>query len=97
MGDEITTCVALLHDMIEDTEWPFYDLIAEDIPPATMDALRLKTRNKDAPYMDYIRRIATNLISAAVKLSDLSHNMDETRYCRPMNDHDRARISHPIP
>ena len=91
MKDEITTCVALLHDVIEDTEWTFDDLIAEGIPPAAMDALRLMTRDKDTPYMDYIRRIATNPISTAVKLSDLSHNMDETRYCRPMNNYEQER------
>ena len=91
MKDEITTCVALLHDVIEDTDWTFDDLIDEGIPSNAIDALRLMTRDKETPYMEYIERIATNPISLSVKLSDLEHNMDETRYCRPMNDYEQER------
>ena len=35
MKDEITTCVALLHDVVEDTDWTFEDLIAEHLGKET--------------------------------------------------------------
>ena len=44
MPDEITTCVALLHDVVEDTPVTFEDLERE-FPPEVTDALRLLTHD----------------------------------------------------
>lgn len=41
MTDEITTCVALLHDVVEDTDITFEEL-AQEFPPAVIEALRLR-------------------------------------------------------
>ena len=91
MDDEISTCVALLHDVVEDTEFTFDDLRKEGMPDEVIDALVLLTHDEYTPYMEYIEGMVQNPISVKVKLSDLAHNMDETRYCRPMNDYERER------
>ena len=78
MEDEISCCVALLHDTVEDTDVTLDDLRAE-FPPEVTDAVALLTHEQGADYFDYVRRIAANPIAAKVKLADLDHNSDQTR------------------
>lgn len=86
MEDEYTTCVALLHDVLEDTAVTTEEL-AKLFPAEIVDAVRLMTHSKDEPYLDYVRRLKDNSIAKAVKLADLRHNSDESR----MPDADEAR------
>ncbi|MBQ7828584.1 MAG: HD domain-containing protein [Clostridia bacterium] len=79
MTDEVTTCAALLHDVVEDTDMTFEDLTAAGFPDAVTDALRLLTHDPAVPYMDYVREIKKNPVATAVKLADLRHNSDTTR------------------
>lgn len=78
METEAQTCVALLHDVVEDTDITL-DELAADFPAEVIDALRLMTHDKSVPYLDYVRKIGTNPIAAKVKLADLTHNSDLTR------------------
>lgn len=79
MEDEVTACVALLHDVAEDTDVTLSDL-AREFPAEVIEALRLLTHQPGVPYLDYVRSLATNPVACAVKRADLRHNMDETRY-----------------
>lgn len=79
MTDEVTTCVALLHDVIEDTSLTFDDLIREGFPEEVLDALHLLTHDPSVDYMDYVAEIKKNPVATAVKLADLAHNSDTTR------------------
>lgn len=81
MTDEVSVCVALLHDVVEDTDLTFADLERE-FPPEVTDALRLLTHEKGTDYFDYVRAIKKNPVAVKVKLADLAHNSDETRVCR---------------
>ena len=79
MKTEQTTIVALLHDLVEDTEHTIDDLIAMGFDQAVIDAIALMTHAKDVDYMDYIRAIKENPIAKMVKLADLRHNSDLSR------------------
>lgn len=79
MDDEDSVCVALLHDVVEDTEITFEDLINEGFNENVINALKLLTHVDDTPYMDYVKEIKTNPIAKKVKLADLKHNSDLTR------------------
>lgn len=79
MTDEATTVVALLHDVVEDTELTFEDLEKQGFGEEIISVLKLLTHNDDTPYMDYVAKIKTNKIATAVKLSDLKHNSDLSR------------------
>ena len=79
MDDEFSTCVALLHDVAEDTDMTVDDLASEGFPPEVTDALLLMTHGDGVPYMDYIKKIKTDPIATKVKLADLEHNSDLTR------------------
>lgn len=76
MEDENTTIVALLHDVVEDTEYSLDDLKNMGFPQQVIEALGLLTHDKSVPYMDYIAEIKKNPIAKAVKLADLKHNSD---------------------
>lgn len=78
MKDEYTTCVALLHDVVEDTDVTLEEL-AKTFPKEVIDAIAIMTHGKDEPYLEYVARVKTNPIATAVKLADLRHNSDESR------------------
>ena len=75
--DEV--CVALLHDVVEDSGMTFDALIAEGFGERIVNALRLLTHSDDTPYFEYIRSVAQNPLAAAVKLADLKHNSTRSR------------------
>ncbi|MBQ6935390.1 MAG: bifunctional (p)ppGpp synthetase/guanosine-3',5'-bis(diphosphate) 3'-pyrophosphohydrolase [Clostridia bacterium] len=79
MTDELTTVVALLHDVVEDTDITFEDLEKQDFGEVIISALRLLTHNKNTPYMEYVGEIKKNEVATKVKLADLKHNSDLTR------------------
>lgn len=79
MKDEFTTCVALLHDVVEDTDITLGDLKDQGFPREVTDAIALMTHNDAVPYLDYVEKIKDNPIARAVKLADLNHNSDLTR------------------
>lgn len=77
-GEE-AVIAALLHDVVEDTDWTFEMLEAENFPIESIEALKLLTHDKSVPYMEYIVPIKANPVARAVKLADLTHNMDQSR------------------
>ena len=81
MDDEASTCVALLHDVIEDhgDVYSFADLERAGFPAPVLDALRLLTHAEGVPYMDYVQALAKNPIARKVKCADLRHNLDTRR------------------
>ena len=79
MKTEETTIVALLHDLVEDTDYTIENLIAMGFDKAVTDAIALMTHIDQVDYMDYVRMIKGNPIAKAVKLADLRHNSDLTR------------------
>ena len=79
MKDEATTCVALLHDVVEDSDMTLEGLREAGFPEQIVEAVGMMTHAPDVPYMDYVRAIKKNPIAAAVKLADLTHNSDPTR------------------
>lgn len=77
MGDtEDEKVGGFLHDVVEDSEWTFEDLLAEGIPQEVVDALRLLTHEKGTSYEDYLHSIidSQNPIALNIKYNDLKHN-----------------------
>lgn len=79
MTDELTCAAALLHDVVEDTDWTLEQLAQQGIPAPVLEALALLTHDSDTPYLDYVRNLSSNPIARAVKLADLRHNSDPSR------------------
>jgi len=83
--------VALLHDVVEDTDWTFEDLVGEGFSEHVIEALRLLTHTDGSPYPEYIERLSTNTLAKAVKKADLTDNMDLKRIPEP-TEKDFARL-----
>lgn len=78
MTDELSACVALLHDVVEDSDVTLDDL-AREFPAEIIEALALLTHDESVPYLEYIKALASNELARAVKRADLEHNLDGTR------------------
>ena len=78
MDDEVSCCVALLHDTVEDTDITFADLEAI-FPKDVLDALKLLTHRDGTDYFEYVRAIRENPVAVKVKLADIAHNSDQSR------------------
>ena len=79
MTDEASTVVALLHDVIEDTDCTLEDLKNMGFSNEVCDALSFLTHDEDVPYGKYVEKIKQNKLATIVKLADLKHNSDLSR------------------
>lgn len=93
MDDEDSTVVALLHDVVEDTDWTLEELRVMGFSDEVLEALHLMTHEDDVPYMDYVRKIKSNPLATKVKLADLAHNSDTTRLNHAPTDADEERVA----
>lgn len=72
--------VGVLHDVVEDTDWTFEALAAEGFSEEVIAALRCVTKlSENENYDDFIDRVKKNPLAVAVKINDLSDNMDIRR------------------
>ncbi len=79
MTTEETTVVALLHDLVEDTDYTIEDLTEMGFDKTITDAIALMTHADGVDYMEYVDAIKNNPIAKTVKLADLRHNSDLSR------------------
>ncbi len=77
-GDE-ARLAAVLHDVLEDSDWTTEALRACGLPEAVLAALDCLTHRDGEPYEGFIARVAANPIARQVKLADLEDNMDLRR------------------
>lgn len=85
MTTEIACIVALLHDVVEDSNITLDDL-SKYFDSMIIEALKVLTKDNDDSYEEYIKKVKTNEIATIVKLRDLEHNMDLTRFDKVTED-----------
>ena len=76
-GEKEKIC-ALLHDVMEDTEFPetaLRILFGDEI----VDTLLLLTHRENESYEEYIKKISCSKLATKVKIADLTHNSDLSR------------------
>lgn len=71
--------VAILHDIIEDTDITEDYLLKIGLSKRIVDAVVALTRSEDIDYQEYIKNLGSNPLAKEVKLADLEHNMDLKR------------------
>lgn len=91
MDTEASCIVALLHDVVEDSDITI-DYLSQYFSEDVMVALKILTKNENDDYVEYIKRIKTNKLATKVKLKDLEHNSDLTRLDE-ITDEDRKRAT----
>lgn len=78
LKDEESLCIALGHDLIEDTDVTFdylYIEFGEQIAVGILDLTKYPKEN----YEDYIKKISNNSEIVPIKLADLKHNLEVSR------------------
>lgn len=71
--------VALLHDVIEDTDITISNLMEHGFSKNVVQAIVAITKINGETYEEYLSRVNQNKIAKKVKLADLRHNCDLTR------------------
>ena len=66
--------IAWLHDVVEDTDITFGDLLNKGIPLDLVIVIELLTRKEDETFLENILRIKKSDIAITVKLADMAHN-----------------------
>ena len=74
--------VAILHDVVEDSDWTFADLRNEGFSKSLIEALDRVTRRQSESYSQFVGRSAGNPLAKKVKIADLEDNMDVRRLPR---------------
>jgi (p)ppGpp synthase/HD superfamily hydrolase len=83
MSNDAERIVAILHDVIEDTDLTLDQLAAEGFPGYILEALDSVTRRDDETYEAFVARAARNPIGRRVKYADLQDNADLARIAAP--------------
>ena len=81
-SDDKAKVVALLHDIMKETNLTAMDLNYIGFPSDIVRTVVLMTREKDESYDDFINRIinSKNSMALQVKKADLEENMDLNNY-----------------
>ncbi len=79
LGFKVMTA-AVLHDLLEDcSDWTAKKLLEEGFDEDIISMIETLTRRKDEDYLTYIGRISIRPETKAIKLADLTHNMNAAR------------------
>ena len=79
MKSETAMIVAVLHDVVEDTDWTFERLREQGFSEEVLTALDCVTNRSGEGYDEFIERAKTNPIARQVKIADLEDNMNIRR------------------
>ena len=79
MATEAEQITAVLHDVVEDTDWTMEQLQQEGYNREILDALDCLARRDGEEYGDFIKRVKQNPLSVKVKVADLEDNLNISR------------------
>ena len=96
VASQVTTeqekAVALLHDVLEDSDITVADLLAYGLSNEVVTAVQTLTKKKGQSYQDYLEKVKSNNLARVVKLADLKHNSDLSRLKTVSNtDYERVK------
>lgn len=90
--DEELQCIALGHDVIEDTNTTYADLRAAGMSERVVEGIRTLTKIPGETYDEYKARVFASVDAMTVKLCDLRHNTD-IRRLKGVTEKDIARMA----
>lgn len=79
MNSEAAMMVAVLHDVVEDTDWKLEQLHEAGFSDEVIEAVDCLTHRKGESYEEFVERVRTNPIARQVKVADLEDNMNICR------------------
>ena len=91
-ADEELQTIALLHDVIEDTDTTFEDLRSHGFSERVITAVNLLTKHRGQTYEEYKAGVFSNTDAMRVKAADLTHNSD-IRRLKGISERDIQRMA----
>lgn len=89
--DEELQCIALGHDIVEDTGASYSELLAAGMSERVVDGIRALTKTTGEDYEEYKAKVKANPDAIKVKMQDLRHNSD-IRRLKGVTEKDIKRI-----
>lgn len=90
--DEELQCMALLHDVVEDTNVTYSDLFTLGMTERVVAGVKSLTKQRGYTYDEYKQQIFSNRDAMVVKMADLRHNTD-IRRLKGVTEKDIARMA----
>jgi (p)ppGpp synthase/HD superfamily hydrolase len=91
MESEAAMMAAVLHDVVEDSDWTLEQLRGEGFSEEILQAVDCLTHRDGETYDEFVERVRANAIASQVKIADLEDNMNVKRI-GVMTPKDLARI-----
>ena len=66
---------ALLHDVIEDSDFTKQDLLDRGVDPYIANLVEVLTHKWSETYLNYILRVRVNYTACKIKIADIKHNL----------------------
>ena len=79
MDTEEEKIIAVLHDVVEDTEITLHELKEEGFSRTVLEAIDILTKKPDMKYFDYIEDIHSSELASKIKIAELEDNQDIMR------------------
>ena len=79
METESAMMAAVLHDVVEDTEWTLERLREAGFSDEVLEAVDCLTHREGESYEQFVERVRTNAIARQIKIADLEDNMNVRR------------------
>lgn len=89
--DEELQCIALAHDLVEDTDTTYAELREMGFTERIIQGIAALTKNPGESYDEYKLRVKDNPDAIKVKMADLRHNTD-VRRLKGVTEKDIARM-----
>lgn len=78
-NDEDLACAAVMHDVVEDTDWTIELLKKEGFNDHILETVDILTHKENVDYDTYIKLISCYHDAKKIKLADIRHNSDILR------------------
>ena len=79
LEDDDLKCMAILHDVLEDTILTEEDLIEKGVKESIVARVILLSRFPETSYKDFILDIMVDRFATKVKIADLKHNLSDLK------------------
>lgn len=76
---EIEMIVAVMHDVVEDSDFTQYDLKKIGFSKCIVEAIDCLSKRNGEDYDNFLLRISKNALAKKIKVEDIKDNLDMTR------------------
>ena len=92
MNTDDERAVAILHDVIEDSDYTAEDLLSQGLPSNIVEAVQVLSKIENETYDQFVVRVKSNELATKVKIADIEDNINILRL-DSVNNYDLERVA----